>query len=85
MREQTTSPHAAWQRHSLGQSLSGLRRGSVWFGEVAVFVDPLEQVAVDEDLGLHQAQGFVRVVGDLGDLARHTFGERLVVASNSNS
>ena len=35
--------------------------GSVWFGEVAVFVDLLDQVAV-EDLGLHQAQGLVEVV-----------------------
>ena len=35
---------------------------SVGFGEVAVFVDLLEEVAVDDDVGLDEAQRLIRVV-----------------------
>lgn len=52
--------------------------GSVGFGEIAVFIDSLEQVTVDQHVRLQQAQGLVGVVRDVGDFACHALGERLV-------
>ena len=47
-------------------------------GEVAVVVVLLEQIAVDEDRRLHQAQWLVGVVHELRDLTIRAFGEGLV-------
>ena len=53
--------------------------GSVWFGEVAVFVDLLQQVGVDEDVRFHQPQRQIGVVFEqLWDFSRRALGERLV-------